>query len=482
MSLLALKKYKEPISVIWFRQDLRVLDNPALIAAQQEGLPIVPIFIHDPDEKNWPLGEASRWWLHHSLLELNKKLEHSFLFLNGSPEQVFENLISKLNIKSIFWNRRYDPHHIKSDKALKAKLKAHSIAVKTYNGLLLKEPMETLKEDQTPYRVFTPFFKQNYLLKPETITAPHDQKIDLNLINLSNSTIDSLNLLPKTAWYNKLSNHWTPGEDGAHINLEVFLSKGLKNYKDGRNFPEKYNTSKLSPHLHFGEISPQTIWHKTIAAMIANGLEKDGEHFLSELCWREFSYSLIYHFPTLPDENYQNKFDAFPWKDNEIYLRQWKKGLTGYPLVDAGMRELWETGYMHNRVRMVVASFLIKNLLIHWKEGEKWFWDTLVDADLANNSASWQWVAGSGADAAPYFRIFNPVTQSKKFDPDAIYIKKFVPELKDLPTKYIHEPWLAPQNVLSDAGITLGINYPHPLVDLKSSRETALEAYKELSN
>ena len=289
-----------------------------------------------------------------------------------------------------------------------------------------------------------------------------------------------MQLLPDIPWHKKMEQYWQPGETGAHKRFEEFLDNGLKDYKEGRNYPARSNVSRLSPHLHFGEISPRQVWQDICARMIADRCERDGEHFLSELGWREFSYNLLYHFPELPRINLQKKFDRFPWRNDIDALKAWQRGQTGYPIVDAGMRELWGTGYMHNRVRMIVGSFLVKNLLLHWHHGEDWFWDTLVDADLANNSAGWQWIAGCGADAAPYFRIFNPVTQGRKFDSQGIYVRRYVPEISQLPDKYLHSPWEAPQEVLTQAGVRLGENYPAPIVDLKQSRERALAAFKYL--
>jgi deoxyribodipyrimidine photo-lyase len=322
--------------------------------------------------------------------------------------------------------------------------------------------------------VFTPFYKNAVAELPSPRTPlPVPSKIDFYPENVSRLTINGLKLLPNHPWSEKLTPYWQMGEDNAHQRLEDFIDEGLNHYKQGRDFPALNNVSRLSPHLHFGEVSPHQVWH---AARLAEP-SKDQEHFMRELGWREFSYHLLYHFPDLPEKNFNNRFDRFPWKENNEFLKRWQQGQTGFPLVDAGMRELWQTGYMHNRVRMVVGSFLVKNLLLHWHHGEAWFWDTLLDADLANNSASWQWVAGCGADAAPYFRIFNPCTQGEKFDPQGKYTRKFVPELAKLPDKYLYHPWDAPAEVLKEAGITLGETYPEPMVDLKASRDRALAAY-----
>jgi deoxyribodipyrimidine photo-lyase len=290
-------------------------------------------------------------------------------------------------------------------------------------------------------------------------------------------TIDALGLLPDHEWGAKMTSHWQIGEAAAMTRLGDFVDGGLKGYKDGRNFPARPNTSRLSAHLHWGEISPNMAWYAAVEKRDQAGFDNDIDVFLSELGWREFSHSLLYHFPQLPRQNLQSKFDSFPWRSDDNALRAWQQGKTGYPIVDAGMRELWETGYMHNRVRMIVGSFLVKNLLLHWHHGEAWFWDCLVDADLANNSAGWQWIAGCGADAAPYFRVFNPITQGTKFDADGSYTRRFVPELAGLPNKYLFNPWDAPALELQAAGITLGKHYPHPIVDVKQSREAALAAF-----
>jgi len=469
---------KETISIYWFRQDLRLSDNPALSEAIVSGK-VLPIYILDDiNSKDHKLGEASRWWLHHSLRNLNTKLNGKISFFNDDPRKVFDDLLKQYNISSIFWNRCYEPWRIKRDKDLKLDLEAKNINIETHNGSLLWEPWTVLKSDGTPYRVFSPYYKRGCMgaLPPrEPIKEPDLSNIISNPFN--NVVLDDLNLLPDVKWFNEMEKIWKPGEGGAKNKLHDFLDNGLLGYKEGRNFPSRKNVSQLSPHMHFGEVSPNQVWYGAQLKEGTKGIESDLKHFLSELGWREFSYSLLYHFPTLPKENLQKKFDNFPWEENKEYLDKWKKGLTGYPIVDAGMRELWQTGYMHNRVRMIVGSFLVKNLLLHWHEGEKWFWDCLIDADLASNSASWQWVAGSGADAAPYFRIFNPITQGIRFDPDGEYTKKYVPELKNIPNKYLYSPWEAPQDILDDANIELGKDYPQPIVDLKQSREKALDAF-----
>ena len=469
---------KKGTAIHWFRQDLRLSDNPALdSAAQYETL--IPIYILDEvNSGEFKMGAASKWWLHQSLTKLNESLDGKLLVYQGNPHEILNKLIEEQEVSYVTWNRCYEPWRIDRDKEIKRNFEDKNVAVESFSASLLWEPWTISKDDGTPYRVFTPFYKKG-CLNSEEPRLPAG-KVDLSNLyseDLSSDSITDLNLLPTIKWYKSFEEEWNPGEIGAEQNLNSFLDSGLLNYKEGRNFPSQEFVSRLSPHLHFGEISPNEVWYRAKTKEGISGIEKSLAHFHSELGWREFSYYLLYHFPDLPNKNFKEKFDIFPWQENEEFLALWQKGNTGYPIVDAGMRELWQTGYMHNRLRMIVGSFLVKNLLIDWRFGERWFWDCLVDADLASNSASWQWVAGSGADAAPYFRIFNPITQGLKFDPEGEYTKKYVPELRDLPNKYLFSPWEAPENILADAGIELGKNYPKPMVDLKLSRETALEAF-----
>jgi len=465
------------IIIHWFRQDLRIQDNPSLSEASQLGT-VLPIYIlDDKNAGEHMLGGASCWWLHHSLHALNQSLKGKLSVYAGDPKKILIDLVEEHNVKAVFWNRCYEPWRIARDKKIKKSLEVHNIETSSFNGSLLWEPWEVLKKDGTPYKVFTPYYRKGCLSAPSPrLPLPKPEKLTLYECKDNDLTIESLNLLPTIKWDKQLEPHWKIGEKAAFAKLEAFSNKRLENYKQGRDFPGLNSVSRLSPHLHFGEISPNQVWHD----VKKNKDSDDLDHFLSELAWREFSHSLLYHFPELPRENLQSKFDQFPWLENKNHLRCWQKGETGHPLVDAGMRELWQTGYMHNRVRMVVGSFLVKNLLLHWLHGEKWFWDCLLDADLANNSAGWQWIAGCGADAAPYFRVFNPCTQGEKFDPDGDYTRKYIPELKDLPNKYLYKPWEAPQDVLIKAGVILGENYPQPIVDLKSSRARALEAFQSL--
>ena len=462
------------IAICWFRQDLRLHDNPALTHCSEIG-PVLPIFIFDtknPGEDQY--GAASRCWLHHSLEALQKTLAGKLALFTGDPEQILLSLTKKLPVAAVYWNRCYAPWQIQRDQKIKERLKAAEIEVKSFNGSLLWEPWEINKKDGTPYRVFTPFYRNGCLTAaPPREPLPKPPKLTLFADSSLSTSVADLNLLPAHHWGKQMMSHWQPGEQGAAKRLDEFLDHGITDYKEGRNFPSKRNVSRLSPHFHWGELSPNEAWYSAKAQYHDDNLQ----HFLSELGWREFSYHLLYQFPDLPRKNLQAKFDAFPWQQDQKKLTAWQRGQTGYPIVDAGMRELWQTGYMHNRVRMVVGSFLVKNLLLHWTLGEKWFWDCLVDADLANNSASWQWIAGCGADAAPYFRIFNPITQGQKFDPHGEYTRKFVPELEGLPDNYLFNPWEAPPAILQQANLELGKNYPFPIVDVKSSREKALKAY-----
>lgn len=467
---------KKKVAIHWFRQDLRLSDNPALSKAAEHDA-VLPIYILDDDNAGrYAMGGASRWWLHHSLSSLNASLAGQLAIYKGDPQTIFEDILRRFDVEAVYWNRCYEPWRMQRDTLIKERLKAHGVEVTSYNGSLLWEPWHIQKPDGTPYKVFTPFYRKGCLKSVEPRSPlPSPQTIRC-VEDSAQEGVDALALLPEIPWHEQLAPHWHIGEQGARERFDAFIEEGLFAYKDERNFPAKPGVSRLSPYLHFGEISPNQLWY-TVRGI---GDDKHIEHFCSELGWREFSYSQLYYNPELPRENLQPKFDAFPWVTNNDHLLAWQKGQTGIPLVDAGMRELWQTGYMHNRVRMVVGSFLVKNLRLHWLHGERWFWDTLTDADLANNSASWQWVAGCGADAAPYFRIFNPVMQGQKFDPDGDYIRQYVPEISALPNKFLFAPWEAPELVLQAANVELGKHYPHPIVDLKQSRESALMAFESL--
>ncbi len=467
------------LAIVWFRQDLRLADNPALHAAARSGASLLPLFIHENDDAGeWEPGSASRWWLRKSLGELDASLDGNLRILRGRAGDIIPQLVRDLGADAVYWNRCVEPWRVARDTAIKRELLDAGTPVHTFNGAYLYDPAEVTKADGTPYKVFTPFYRRGCqeLTPREPLPAPRKLRLDTSTEFPSH---DEKPLLPAFPWFESDEHGWQPGERGARKALRAFLKSGFARYAEARDRPDIDGVSRLSPHLHFGEISP----HQVRAAV----LEHDGgaestsaDKFLSELAWREFSAHLLYHWPDLTHDNLQKKFDRFPWGDDEDLRRAWQEGATGYPFVDAGMRQLWRTGYMHNRVRMVVASFLVKNLLQDWRHGARFFWNSLLDADLANNSASWQWVAGSGADAAPYFRIFNPVTQGRKFDPEGHYVRRYVPELDRLPDRYVHCPWEAPDHVLDAAGIRLGKDYPKPIVDLPESRTRALEAYDSL--
>jgi|TARA_B110000879_G_scaffold203802_1_gene281801 deoxyribodipyrimidine photo-lyase len=465
--------------IMWFRQDLRLSDNPALLNAIQQGR-VLPVFILD-EGNDWSIGGASRWWLHHSLLALNESLQGNLWILRGDAAELLPQLAREHSASYAFWNRCYEPSIIRRDSLIKEQLTADGITATSSNGSLIWEPWENLKQDGTPYKIFTPFYKYAIANNPPAAPSPAaNANFDTVKCLQGKNRIDDLNLLPEINWYEQIASQWQPGELGARQRLQNFTENGLYDYRDGRDYPAKRSVSMLSPHLHFGEISPREAASVVKQAGDIDSNEEQAAHFIRELAWREFSYYTLYHFPHICQQNMKSQFDRFPWVKDQKSLCLWQQGQTGFPLVDAGMRELWQTGTMHNRVRMIVGSFLVKNLMIHWLEGARWFWDCLLDADLANNSCSWQWVAGSGADAAPYFRIFNPVTQSTKFDPEGSYIRKYVPELNGLSNKAIHDPSSAAASELEKAGVILGEHYPRAIVDLKESRVRALDAYKAL--
>jgi len=458
---------------MWFRQDLRLSDNPGLSAACQSAN-VLPIYILDDETAGqYRMGGASRWWLHHSLHALNASLGNALNIYSGDAATIIADLCQRFTVDSVYWNRCYEPHHIAQSKHIKTHLAALGISANSINGSLLNEPWSVSKKDGTPYKIFTPYHREASKVDQPITLLPAPNLTEKVTIDPDAMPLKALSLLPEIKWDSNFDALWNPGEQGALLALNRFLANGIHNYKDGRDRPALKSFSSLSPHLHFGDISA----HQVINEMLRVEDDENSEHFKREIRWREFSYYLLYHFPGLPNQNLKVNFDKFPWENNPDSLKRWQKGLTGYPLVDAGMRELWQTGYMHNRVRMVTASFLIKNLLVDWRLGASWFWDCLVDADLASNSASWQWVAGCGTDASPYFRVFNPVTQGEKFDSKGEYTKRFLPELKDLPDKYLYRPWEAPPEVLRKANITLGETYPHPIVQIKESRLRALDAY-----
>nr|WP_321456431.1 deoxyribodipyrimidine photo-lyase [uncultured Cohaesibacter sp.] len=471
------------IAIHWFRQDLRLSDNPALSKAVASGR-LLPIYIlDDGNAGSDAMGGASRWWLNEALSALNEQLDGHLRLFRGDAKELIPQLAALYGTRVISWTRCYEPWRVARDQVIRERLEADGCETIRVNGSLLWEPWAIKKQDGTPYKVFTPFFRKGCLQAPppaNPMDAPEAIEYAEPLGGDGALTLDELALVPAIPWHKQMEPYWEIGEAGAQKALELFLDEGLNGYKSGRDFPSQQNVSRLSPYLHWGHISPNQIWHALDALDDASISERDVDHFRSELAWREFSYSLLYYNQQLSSKPLQSKFAGFDWSDDPACLQAWQRGNTGIPIIDAGMRELWQTGYMHNRVRMIVASFLIKNLRTDWRKGEAWFWDTLVDADLANNAASWQWVAGCGADAAPYFRIFNPVLQAEKFDPEGRYIRRYVPELTKVPNKYLSKPWMAPKEIMSSAGIELGKDYPLPIVDLKASREAALDAYHRL--
>ena len=469
-------------TLVWFRSDLRIADNPALTAAARDGA-VIPVFIHSPgEEAPWAPGGASRWWLHHSLERLARDLRDvgSRLILRVAEDSQGElaALARECGAQRVVWNRRYEPALIARDQEIKTALRACGIAADSFNAALLHEPWEVANKSGDPYQVFTPYWR--HCLSQGEPDVPLDAPVALPgpAVWPRSLELERLALLPRIDWADGMRAAWTPGARGAIEGLERFLEAAFAAYQDRRNRPDLPGTSRLSPHLHFGEIGPRQIWHAARHFAGTHGLDASWPHsqFLAEIGWREFAHHLIYHFPHTPVEPLRASFAQFPWRDDAAGLAAWQRGRTGYPIVDAGMRELWQTGWMHNRVRMIAASFLVKDLLQPWNAGAAWFWDTLVDADLAANTLGWQWVTGCGADAAPYFRIFNPSGQGAKFDPEGLYVRRYVPELARLPDQWIHEPWRAPPGILHEAGVRLGVDYPFPIVDHGVARLRALEA------
>ena len=475
-------------AIVWFRNDLRVQDNAALMAASQHSA-VIPVFIREDNSPARPIGGARTWWLHHSLAHLAEKLERlgaPLLLISGDAAAVIPELVRATGASAVYWNRRYDPVHQSSDAALKTHLQTNGIAVASFSGQLLREPTRLRTGVGTYYKVYSPFWRalESSLeaLPSMPVLAPRSLTPIDAVAGLDSESLDSWQLLPtKPDWSGGIGEVWTPGEDSAHIRLTEFLENRLRGYAERRDIPAVDATSGLSPHLASGEITPAQIF-EALENTETDASPADRTKFRKEIGWREFAWNLLANNPGLRENNHNPKFDRFPWIGSADALAAWRKGLTGYPVVDAGMRELWQTGWMHNRVRMIVASFLTKHLMIDWRQGEDWFWDTLVDADPASNAASWQWVAGCGADAAPYFRIFNPVLQGEKFDADGAYVRKFVPELAKMPAKFIHKPWRAPNNVLEAAGVRLGETYPNPIVDHQAARQRALTAYQSIKD
>ena len=465
-------------ALMLFRRDLRLADNPAWNAACTEHAQVLPVFIQTDDDGPWSAGAASRWWLHHSLAALEKDLRGAGagLYLRrGEPLDVLRQLIEQSGAGAVYWNRLYEPATVERETRIKGTLQEDGIAVHSHNAALWCEPWQIATQLGQPYKVFTPYWRklrpQLQLIKPlPAPDVPGWRELPDGLPLLA------LQLLPRVDWARGLNDNWRPGEAGAHDLLEIFGDDAIGDYPHARDLPARHGTSRLSPHLHFGEISPQQIHFELdrCARAAAGKYRPDIEPYLRELGWREFAHHLLYHFPHTPTDNFNPRFDGFPWATaDQSLIERWQQGRTGIPLVDAGMRELWHTGWMHNRVRMIVGSFLTKNLRQHWQQGARWFWDTLIDADLANNTLGWQWVAGCGADAAPYFRVFNPVLQAKKFDPEGAYLRRWLPELADASVALLHEPW-------KDQALLRRSGYPAPMIDLGQSRQRALGAYQSI--
>lgn len=468
--------------ILWFRRDLRLQDNPALNHAAETGRPVVPVFILD-DHAGRSIGGASRWWLDKSLAALDHALKArgaGLILRRGHGLSELQRLIDQTGADTVFMNRLFEPDAFEHDAEIAHALKADGVTCRGFNAALMCTPGAVLNGSGQPYKVFTPFLKT---LLATAEAPPHTlgpRRIE-TVSGLDSDDLQDWALHPQAPDWSQ-GFDWTPGEDGAAAATSAFVADGLKTYARDRDFPNRPASSRLSPHLHWGEISP---WRAIERARQAVGEGKaspaEAEKFVAEIGWREFSAHLLHHFPYIVDRAFRPEYDAMPWRDDPAALEAWRRGRTGYPLVDAGMRQLWTTGWMHNRVRMVVASLLIKHLMIDWREGEAWFWDTLVDADLASNVQNWQWVAGSGADASPYFRIFNPIAQGQKFDPDGGYVRRWVPEIARLPDRWLHAPWTAPAEVLRDAGVRLGRDYPRPIVEHEQARARALDALKTVS-
>ena len=474
-------------SLVWFRRDLRLDDQPALTAAINHGGPIIPIYVSDDtDQSDWQAGAAGRWWLHHSLGRLNDQLislGSRLIIRQGDILSQLMSLIEETKATAVFWTRCYEPASILRDSRVKAELRSRSIIAESSNGQLLFEPWEVQTKEGRPYQVFTPFWKSCLNRDSPAMPQPAPQWLPSPEHWPSSLTIDHLGLLPTISWDAGLKTTWLTGANSAKAELNRFLESTVFEYDVARDQPAQRGTSMLSPYLHFGEISPRTIWHETHRRVKEQrgGRESTGaETFIKEIGWREFAYHLLFHFPKTTRQPLRSEFSRFPWREDAEGLVAWQRGQTGFPIVDAGMRELWNTGWMHNRVRMIVASLLVKDLLIAWQRGAEWFWDTLVDADLASNTLGWQWTAGCGADAAPYFRVFNPTSQSEKFDPSGEYLRRWLPELRQLPTDFLHAPWLAPEGVLAKAGVYLGHSYPYPIVDHHEARLRALQALSQI--
>ncbi|NIO28528.1 MAG: deoxyribodipyrimidine photo-lyase [Candidatus Latescibacteria bacterium] len=472
------------VSIMWFRQDLRVANNPAFVAAVESGRPVVPLFIwHAGKRKSWAPGTASRWWLVKSLENLASelaKLSSRLIVREGEPHMVLDQLTKEIQVNSVFWNRRYEPSEKRIESRVNKLIRRAGMEIQVFNSNLLFDPDEIKTGKDEPYKVFTPFWNACLSLPSPIGPLPAPRRIQNPEKWPASESLDELGISLQLNSNKGRFEEWNPGTLSAQRQMDRWISRFMHNYSQERDRPDHDTTSRLSPHLHFGEISPHQIWHAVKSRISKAGPKSariSAEAFLRQIGWREFAYYLLHHYSNTVDEPMRPEFDHFPWHRDIRALKSWKNGSTGYPIVDAGMRQLAESGWIHNRVRMIVASFLVKHLLIPWQEGAKWFWENLVDADLASNTLGWQWVAGCGADAAPYFRVFNPVLQGEKFDPDGKYVRKWIPEIASIPNQWVHKPWQAPPTLLSRSGVRLGKDYPRPIVDHSSARRRALDAY-----
>lgn len=463
-------------TIVWFRKDLRLHDHPALWEAARQGA-VIPVFIGSYAKGK---GAASRWWLHHSLLDLQRNLAEKGLPLIlrlGDSVDVMESLVKETGADALFFNERYEADARRQDRKLEELLQKRGVEVRRFQGHLLFNPDRLWNQKTEPYKIFTSFWKRCMQETVPPVVGIPDNWVSLD-VSVRSLSVEDLELLSKDQRDLPFTEYWQPGETGAMERWEQFVEEGLGEYAASRDYPHRAAVSSLSPHLAHGEISVRAVWHAVRRwSEMEPSLQQGADAFLRQLIWRDFAYHQLIHFPMIVHTPLRSRFQAFPWSGTDEGLDQWKQGRTGYPLVDAGMRQLQETGFIHNRVRMVVASFLVKHLLIPWTAGSEWFQDTLVDFDEANNAMGWQWVTGSGIDAAPYFRVFNPSTQSEKFDPNGFYIRRWVPELGELPAKYIHRPWEAPKEVLAEIGLQLGEHYPLPMIEHSFARRRALEAY-----
>jgi len=473
----------EKPAILWFRQDLRTDDHPALHAASANGRAVQPVFIlDDTSEGEWRIGGAGRWWLHHSLSALQAQLMElgaPLLLRCGAASDVLAVLAQEIDAGSVHCSLRYEPSGSAQEERVRTALAKIGVSFTAHSGALLHDPHALRTGTGVPYKVYTPFAKslrakveiESPLAAPRSLRGVVKQPVGLSL--------DSLQLLPSKDWAGTMRVWWTPGERGAQKRLAAFIADPVRQYGEARDIPSQDGTSSLSPHMHWGELSPRRVW--TDVSRSTAGRSNGAAKFLAEILWREFAAHVLLNFPATASKPLRPEFAKFPWQPSKRHLRAWQVGRTGYPIVDAGMRQLWATGWMHNRVRMIVASFLVKHLLQSWQDGARWFWDTLCDADLASNTLGWQWSAGCGADAAPYFRIFNPILQGEKFDPQGDFVRKWVPELSKVPSEFIHQPWEAPPMVLAASGVVLGETYPQPIIDHPTARDRALAALKQVS-